>query len=313
VVLLGGAVIALFFIAGEVDGGFGGIFELARAEGKLTLVNWTWDYTVMALWVVVLGNLFGNLVPYTTDQAVIQRYLTTKDEKAAARSIWTNAALVIPGSLLFFAVGTALYAYFKTHPAQLEPTLAQDAIFPLYIVRTLPGGLAGLLIAGVFAASMSSLDSSMHSMATALVTDFYRRFRPDAEDHRCLRLARALTLGLGVLGTVTALVLAPLNIMSLWLTFAKVLGLVGGGLAGVFALGIFTRRATPTGAITGFLVGSSVTLAAWLCTPMHGYLYAPVGVITCFLIGYVASILTPGEPKALDGLTIYSMQKAEES
>jgi SSS family transporter len=312
VVLLGGAWVALFVIAGKVDGGFGGIFEIARADAKLTMFHWSWDYTAMAFWVVVIGNFFGNLVPYTTDQAVIQRYLTTKDERAAARGIWTNAVLVIPGSLLFFCVGTALYAYFKTHAAQLEPTLAQDAIFPLFIVQSLPAGVAGLVIAGVFAASMSSLDSSMNSMATALVTDFYRRFRPDAPDSRCLRLARILTLVLGILGTGTALVLAPLNIMSLWLTFAKMLGLVGGGLAGMFALGVFTRRATAAGALTGFVAGSAVTLGAWRFTPVHGYLYAPIGVLTCVVVGYAVSVLSPSEPRELDGLTLYTMGKAEE-
>jgi len=307
-VLLGGALVALFVIAGNVDGGFAGIFQSAAAEGKLRTFNWTWDYTVMAVWVVLIGNLFGNLMSYTTDQAVIQRYLTTRDERAAARSIWANAVLVIPGSLVFFTLGTALYVFYKAHPALLEPRLQTDATLPLFIAEKLPAGVAGLVIAGVFAASMSSLDSSMNSVATALVTDFYRRFKPAAEDGACLRLARWLTLALGALGTGTALLLATYDIKSLWFAYTKILGLVGGGLTGVFMLGIFTRRATGAGAFAGVVAGTALGLYAWLRTPVHFYLYAAIGAAVSFAVGYVASLVLPREGRSMEGLTLFTLR-----
>ena len=103
---------------------------------------------------VLVGNFFNNLVPYTSDQAVVQRYLATKDEKAAARAIWTNAALVPVATLILFTLGTALWAFYREQPEMLDPTLATDAIFPLFIVQQLPAGVAGLVIASIFAAAM---------------------------------------------------------------------------------------------------------------------------------------------------------------
>ena len=310
-VLLGGAIISLCIIVGSIDGGVAGIVEIAKADAKLDVVIWSWDYSIMAVWVVVVGNLFANLVPYTTDQAVIQRYLTTKDEKAAARAIWTNAALVIPGSLVFYAVGTALYAFFKSNAGLLEPTLKNDAIFPLFIAQQLPVGVAGLVIAGVFAASMSSLDSSLNSVATALVTDFYRRFKPDAEDHGCLVLARTLTVILGVLATVASLVMASMDVRSLWFLFTKILGLLGGGLAGIFALGVFTRRTTGVGALVGAVTGSALTVFVWRCTSTHFFLYAAIGIATCFVVGYLVSLVLPARPKDLSELTLFTLAAEE--
>jgi SSS family transporter len=309
VVLLGGAVAALVVIAGNVEGGLPGVFSVAAADAKLRVCHWSWDYTAMAVWVVVLGNLLSNLIPYTADQAVVQRYLTTRDERAAARGIWINTALILPGTLIFFTIGAALYAYYKSTPAALEPTLENDYILPLFIAQKLPVGLAGLIVAGIFAASMSTLDSSMNSVATALVTDFYRRFRPEAPDGTCLRLARWLTLLLGALGTGTALFLASVDIRSLWFTFVKILGLVGGGLAGVFILGIFTRRATGAGALVGIVAGAILSLFAWLFTPVHFYLYAAIGIAGCFLVGYLASLISPAPTRSLDGLTIFTIPK----
>ena len=306
VVLLGGAILSLFIVVSQVNGGLAAILDVARTDSKLKLAIWSWDHTVMAVWVVIIGNLFSNLVPYTTDQAVIQRYLTTKDEKAAARAIWTNAALVIPGSLVFYAVGTALYAFFKGHPSLLEPTLKTDAVFPLFIAQQLPVGVAGLVIAGVFAASMSSLDSSLNSVATAIVTDFYRRFKAGVDDHDCLRLARALTVVLGVVATGASLVMASMDVRSLWFLFTKILGLLGGGLAGVFALGVLTRRATGPGALVGAIAGSTLTVFVWKYTAVHFFLYAAVGIVTCFVVGYVASLVLPAPARDLSDLTVFT-------
>jgi SSS family transporter len=309
VVLLGGAILSLFIIAGNVDGGLAGVIEMAAEDGKFHMFNWTWDYTIMAAWVVLIGNLFGNLVPYTTDQAVVQRYLTTQDETRAARSIWTNAILVIPGSLTFFTIGAALFVFFKTQPQLLEPGLQADAIFPLFIVEKLPVGVAGLVIAGVFAASMSSLDSSLNSVATALVTDFYRRFKTDAEDHRCLNLARGITVVLGLAATAAALYMGSFggDIKSLWFLFVQILGLLGGALAGIFALAIFSRRTSGVGAIAGAAAGIAATLFVWRTDLMHFYLWAVVGVVVTFVVGYAVSLVVP-ERKNLAGLTIYTLR-----
>jgi len=307
VVLLGGALISLFIIAGGVDGGFSGIVAVGRAGQKFRTFNLTWDVTVAAVWVVVIGNLLANLVPYTTDQAVIQRYLTTPDEKQAAKAIWTNAVLTVPASVIFFGLGSALFAFYKARPELLNPALQTDAIFPWFIFQQLPAGISGLVIAGLFAAAMSTLDSSMNSVSAAMVTDFYRRFKPGAADRTCLKVARWLTVLLGAVAAGTALLMATYEIRSLWDLYLSLLGLLGGSLAGVFAMGIFTRRAHGLGALVGAAVSAVVLFFVQRHTRVHLFLYAPVGIISCFVTGYLASLIIPAAPKRLKGLTIFTL------
>ncbi len=307
IVLMGGALLSLIIIACNVEGGLSEMLTTAWADAKFHTFTWSWDYTITAVWVVLLGNLFITLGPYTTDQVVIQRYLTTRDEKQAAGAIWTNAVLTIPSAILFFGLGTALYVFYKGNPGLLNPAAEVKQIFPWFIARQLPMGVAGLVIAGLFAAAMSSLDSSMNSMATAIVTDWYRRFRSGVSDHTCLNVARWLTVLLGAFGTVTALMMATWEVKSLWDLFTKVLGLFGGSLSGLFALGIFTRRASGTGVLIGALVSVVLLYVVQQYTPVHFFLYAAVGVISCFGVGYLASFVFPARDKSLDGLTIYTL------
>jgi SSS family transporter len=303
-VLMGGALLCIAIIVFRVDGGFVGIIDLGQQANKFKAVNLTWDYTVAAVWVVVLGNFLSNLVPYSADQTVIQRYLTTPTQKQAANAIWTNAVLTIPAAFTFFFLGTALYAFYKTQPGHLNPTLDTDAVLPWFIVHELPAGVAGVVLAAVFAAAMSSLDSSMNSMATVLVTDFYHRFRPNSADRTRLLLARIITVALGLFGTAGALLMATYPIKSLWDLFLALLGLLGGGLAGVFALGIFTRRANSAGAIVGVVSSTIILYYVQRHTDVHFFLYGGIGILTCVTLGYLASLLFPSPNPCPDNLTL---------
>lgn len=293
VVLLGGALLSLVIIAANLEGGFGEIIQVGSANAKFHMFNWSWDYTITAVWVVLIGNLLSNLMPYTADQVVVQRYLTTVDEKQAARSIWTNAAITIPTQLLFFGLGTSLYVLYKSQPELLNLNISTDAIFPWFISQQLPAGLAGLVIAGLFAAAMSSLDSSMNSVSAALVTDFYRRLKKTVSETDTLRLARWLTVLMGVIGTATALIMATFEIKSLWDVFFKLLGLSGGSLAGIFALGVFTTKANGPGTLTGALASTIILYWVQSATELHFFLYAAVGIVSCFVVGYLASVIFP--------------------
>lgn len=308
-VLVGGALASLVVIVMGVDGGAGRIIHDGLEAGKLRLAAMDFSaasIATTAVWVIMLGKFLESMMSYTSDQAVVQRYLTTKDQQAAARSIWTNAVLVVPSTLLFFSVGTGLWAFYKTHPHLLNPAGSADDIFPWFIAQQLPAGLSGLVVAGLFAASMSSLDSSMNSMATVLTHDFYRRIRPGASDHHCLLLAKWLTLLLGAIGTGAALYMAYLSSKSMWDQYTKVIGLFGGGMAGLFALAVLTRRANSFGAVIGFLSSAGILFAVTQSRVVNFFLYAGVGMISCFAVGYVVSILTGGCRKPLGGLTIHT-------
>jgi len=159
------------------------------------------------------------------------------------------------------------------------------------------------VIAGVFAATMSSLDSSVHSIATAVTVDWYRRFRPEATDAGCLRLARVLTVLLGTAAVGMALVLVTYDVRSLWFLFQASLGLVSSGLVGVFMLGIFTARASAAGALTGAAASVAVLVYVTGFTPLHFYLYPVVGIAVCVGVGYAASLVLPSRGRDLTGLT----------
>ena len=307
VILMGAALLCLVLIALGVDGGFGKVVATGLADGKLHAVDMTWDFTTTAIWVVIVGNLFSMLMPLTADQTVVQRYLSTTSERAAGRALWTNALGGIPASILFFGLGTALYVFYKTHPAALDPGVETKAIFPLFIVQQLPPGVCGLVIAGLFAAAMSSIDSSMNSIACVVVNDYYKRFKPGVPDRRCLLLARGITVALGLLAVGTASVTARLNIPSMWEAYLEIFGLFGGSLAALFAMGIFTRRVHATGALIG--AGASVVVLYFVKThtKIHFLLYAAIALVTCFVVGYLASLIIPARRKNLGGLIVYRM------
>ena len=311
-VLLGGALCCLTVLLLGTDGSPTELLQTAWSDGKLRLANLHFDPTnaSLALWVVIVGGIGQNLSSYTADQAVVQRYMTTPDHRRAARSIWFAAVLAIPTSVIFFIMGTALYLFYKNHPAKLDPTFSTDQILPLFISNELPIGVAGLLVAGVFAAAQSTVSTSMNSTATSVVTDFLRPGGWLCSESGYLRAARALTLGFGTLGTLIALVFVDPQIRSLFDQFVKVIGLFMGVLGGLFALGILTRRATGSGALLGALVGALVMGMLPFYTGISGFLYATIGLVVSYCVGYTASLLFPGTVGNTTGLTLYSVRTA---
>jgi solute:Na+ symporter, SSS family len=307
-VLAAGALLAFSLIVMRTDGGVVDLFVVAHAHGKFfENASFGWDTAAATATVVLVGSMFSNLVPYTAQQDVVQRYVTTKDQARAAKSIWINAFISVPSSAMFFLVGTALFVFYKAHPERLDPALPTDSVFPQFIVRELPAGVAGIVVAGVFAAAQSTLSSSLNSIATAYVTDFHRRFKPATSDSGDLLIARLVTLLLGVVGILSACWLASTDVKFLWDAFLKLLGLTGGALAGLFALGIFTTRATGPGALVGAVV-SAITLYFVQRSPDVSFLlYGAIGIIVCFVAGYLASLVLPGSGRTdLAGLTLFT-------
>ncbi len=308
IVLLGGAVLSLIVILIGLDNGISEFMNTGIADGKFRMVEWSWDYTTAVLWVVIIGGLAQQLIPYSSDQGVVQRYMSVSTRKKAASSIWTNAGLSFFATVLFFSVGTALYVFYKKNPVSLDPSYQTDAVFPLFIAQNLPVGLAGIVIAGIFAAAQSTISTSMNSISTAFTTDFIRRFDLISSEKGYLNLARITTMMAGILGTSFALVIAYADIISLFDSYLSILGLLGGAMCGLFMLGIFTSRSNGKGALIG-AVGGAVTL--WLVqqyTDVSFLLYAAIGVIGTFVLGYLASFMFPGDVKNTEGLNIHSVK-----
>lgn len=307
-VLMGGAIAAIAVAVAGIDGGIETIFDIGNQRDKFKLVDFSWDPTRLVFWVSIIGFFFLNLISYTSDQVVIQRYLTVKNEREAARSLWTNGLIVLPGVAIFFGLGTVLYIYYLLNPTEISSP-NPDEILPFYIVTKLPVGLAGLVIAGIFAASMSSLDSSMNSIATAYITDFHKRLWPGRSDHAYLRIARYTTILMGVVGTGTAMWIAASKVGFIFDFFQEMLGMIGGSLAGVFILAIFTKSANAPGAIAGTFAGATITLLVKYYTELNGYLYGAIGVLSCVVIGWIMSHFFKDKNKQIDGFTYYTIKK----
>jgi SSS family transporter len=307
-VLLGGLLVALGVVVAHVEGGLRTIYSTALADGKLHLANLDFgprSFTSNSLWVILLGMFFQSLYSYTSDQAIVQRYMTTRDERGARRAMWTTAWMGVFGSLLFFIVGASLYVFYKTHPDRLDPIMKTDAVFPLFISHELPIGIAGLVVAGIFAAAQSTISTSMNSTATALVTDFCMPLGLCRSDRGYLRLGRVLTVGLGLFGTLFACVLDLLDITSMVDEFMTLLGLFGGVLCGLFMLGMLTSRANASGALSGALIGLVGVWTVKYFTQVNFFLYAMVGTLITFAAGYLVSLLTPTHARDILPLTIY--------
>jgi len=310
IVLLGGALLSLLLIIFNIDGGVSEFVSIAAADQKFHLINWDFSKTsiaVSALWVVVLGGIGQSLVPYTSDMSVVQRYMSVRDISRARKAIWTNAIAIIPASLLFFGVGTALYVFYKLNPGKLDPTFKTDAVFPLFISNELPVGIAGLVVAGIFAAAQSTISTSINSISTAFVTDFIRPFRLLKTEKGYLNLARTITFIAGCLGTALAVLFAYSDIKSLWDQFMTILGLLGGSMCGLFCLGIFTTRAKGVGAVIGAFAGAAGLFMIQQYTNVNLLLFASIGIVICFITGYIASVLLPFGTKDITGLTIYTI------
>lgn len=305
-VLLGGALLSIFIAIANIEGGMGTVIQVAMEQQKFKLVDWSWDYTELVFWVAIIGFFFLNLISYTSDQVVIQRYLTVKNEEEAAKSLWTNGIITLPGILLFFGLGTVLYVFYYSNPDKVG-SVNPEELLPYYIVAELPVGIAGLVIAGIFAASMSSLDSSMNSIATAYISDIHKYFKPKLGDREYLKLAKIITVVMGLFGTLTAIWIAASEVGFIFDLFQKLLGMIGGSLAGVFVLAIFSQKANATGVIIGTISGAAITFLISRYTDVNGYLYGAIGVVSCVLIGYVFSLLFPKGTSQPDGFTFKSI------
>ncbi len=291
VFLIGAALLCFVLIVGRLDGGFGTLVQVAVEHDKLRLVRWSGDQAAIATWVVLLGSMFSGVVPFISDQSIIQRYQATTDVPAAGRALWTNAGFAMINTCLLLGVGTAMYVYYRQFPTHLAGLPRTDAILPFFIARELPPGVAGLVVAGIFAAAQSAISTSLNSTSTVIVTDFLQRLSPPRDDAHWLRRAKAITAVAGVVAVSLACLLAVMPMDSAFDFFQRLLGLTSSGLAGLFLLGIFTRRARTAGALTGAISSAVVLYLVQTETQMHVYLYALTGISVCVVVGYTVSLL----------------------
>ena len=293
-ILVGGAIFAALYLWGNTEGGFSGAWQIAVDNDKLQLFVWSWDYRRVTFWVAILGGgLANNLISYTSDQTVIQRYMTTKDEKSAGRSILVNGFMSVFISVAFYFIGTGLYTFYKTHPASLDITMQQgDAIFPFFMMSQMPAGIAGLLIAAIFAATMSTISSNINSVSTAFSVDFIQRFRPSIKDAALLRVARWTCIVSGMIGLVIALLMATWDIASLLDYFNTILGLLTSGLGGLFFVAVFMPRVRGYAGLIGFIAGEVTVFMIKTFTEANVFTFGLIGIVVSVFVAWIVSFVT---------------------
>lgn len=304
-VMFGGALFAIGFIIFGLDGGIGEFLSVAGPEGKMKLLDWRWDLTEATVWGFIFLVVFDVVLTFPKDQVLMQRVLSTRSDKEAGRAVWTFAAIMIPGGFMFYLIGTALYVYYQGHPERMDPLMQIDATFPLFIAAELPVGVTGLIIAGILAASMSTLSSIMNSVATLASVDFYDKLVKSPNPKTSVRFAELMTVVTGLIGMGAAWLLSRYDIHSLFDVSIELAGLLGGGFAGAYTLGMFTRRANWQGVSIG--IGSAIVLTtvAWSMDLVHPYFYLAISILVCIIVGYLSSLLFPPPPGSLAGLTIH--------
>src|SRR5438477_10351739 len=193
VIYIGGSLLAAYILVHLVPGGWTAIVADARAAGKLQVVSWSLDVTVpFTFWAGLVGGCFLTMASHGTDQLLVQRLLTCRNQRESQRALVLSGFVVFAQFALFLTIGMMLHAYYAHHP--LPPMASNDEIFPAFIVRSLPHGVAGLVIAAIFAAAMSNLSGSLNSLASTTVLDFYKPYiGARASDAQLLKLSRWLT------------------------------------------------------------------------------------------------------------------------
>ena len=297
VILIVGTLAIYAYLVCGTDGGFAGFWSLGQAAEKFRVFDLALDWSKPVFWVVFVGGVVANLASYTSDQCVVQRYMTTKDEKGAAKSILFNGVLSFVNCIVFFTLGVALWTFFRSHPELLDVTMPKnDSVFPLFIGNVLPTGFSGLILAAVAAATMSTLSANLNSAASAFTTDFYARLGgarvTEAGKLRCGRIATVVT---GLLGGAFALVLANMEVHSIYDQFQRFLGVLTGGLGCLFFMGVFMKRVTPVGATAGLIVNYAVCFGLdQLSFPHkpHLLLFGALGMVACLIVAPLVSVMT---------------------
>ena len=256
IVLLVSLLFCIGLIFWQLPGGMGEVFSVGYAANKFAFPPWhiagaspMTAFCQLTFVVLFLHGVFNQLLYYGADQNVIQRYLAAGSHRHARQGLWIGSFGVIPVFLVLMFLGTALFVYYQRFPDPAVEKLPPDQVFPYFILTRLPAGAVGLTIAGLLAAAMSTLVSNLNAISAVFQIDIYRRYLVVAQsDAHYLRAAKLITLAGGVIITLGALALAQASTKTLLDLVFLVYAIFAGGLAGLFLLGMVSRRANAAGA-----------------------------------------------------------------
>jgi SSS family solute:Na+ symporter len=288
-IFIGGAWLAFGLLLNQIDGGWSGMIDAARhavtdkgvAIDKTQIFDFSFSFTSESFfWAAVLCGLFTSMASFGTDQDMTQRMLTCRKPSLAKRGLIFTGLIDFPIVFTFLLIGLALYAL-KAQTGFAEGIEDTDHIFPTFIVTYLPTGIKGLMLAAVFAAAMSSLDSALSALSSSAVVDLYKAYiKPDASDRHYLALSRFFVFVFALLLVVFAWFFRDIGGV-LKLAFKSV-SYTYGALLGVFLLGLLTKRGRNVTNVIAMVSSVGVVVLLRNVTPVAWHWMIIIGTFWTF-------------------------------
>lgn len=335
IILVFGGVVCLIIVVMKLPGGMGQIFSEAYDAGKFALAEYdpetrtllpaSWDVTFFrkTAFMMLLVGVSQWMYEYTCNQNVVQRYCASRSAADARKSMWICCFTSIPIWVFFMFLGTAFWVFFQNQPqpettAMLNGEATPEGILPFFVLNYMPVGLAGLVIAAVLAAAMSSLDSSINAIATVSVVDIYRRHLvKDKDDRHYLRAARYIAIGASVLMMIGAIILAYSETKTILDATTVLTAITAGGLLGLYMLGMLTKVGDGRSVALGIALTICFTIYRSLesfdlvpSTHIDGYYTAILGHVLMFTVGYTVAHIFSAKPRDLVNLTVWTQSDA---
>lgn len=297
IVYVGGAALSAWILLSRIPGGWSAAAAELTAAGKLQWVNFSFDFSVPYTFV---GGIVGGAVltsaTHGTDQMFVQRLLATGSPRRARRAVIASGLLVFAQIGLFLWIGSLLYAYYSATPPA-TPFTANDRVFPRFIADELPVGLGGIVIAAVFAAAMSTLSSSLSSLASTSTVDLWARLRPAPsgtneaadDDRRALALSHRFTIVWAVaLAGVAFLAQAWGSVLEAGLTITSI---TFGAVLGIFLVGQTRWRVSANHASMAMVAGIVVLVLVQLRGGLAWTWYTLLGALVTIAVAALLSRL----------------------
>ena len=292
-VLIAGVVFTLIYLVFSIDGGIGTIFTTLQNGKFLAPDEVVFDPNILksSVFIILVGAGINTFSSYISSQDVVQRFTTTTDIKELRKMTFGNGFLSIGTTTVIYLIGTALFVFYHQNPQVLQ-TAHQDQIFASFIVYQLPIGISGILIAAIYAASQSTLSTGLNSVATSWVLDIQDSFNRQISEEKQTKIAKLVSLGVGIIAIIVSMILANGEIKSAYEWFNSFMGLVLGVLAGIFVLGVITKKATSIGAYAGFFTSAIIVINLKYNHPeVTSWSYAIISIGVSCIIGYIISLI----------------------
>ncbi|WP_297712217.1 sodium:solute symporter [Clostridium sp.] len=295
IVLIVGVIFALGFLLLNIDGGFKEVIRTLFLENKfISQKEIIFDKNILktSVFIILVGAGLNTFSSYISSQDVVQRFTTTTNIKELKKMTYGNGILSIVVATIFYLIGTALFVFYNQNPNLLQVN-NQDQIFASYIAFQVPVGISGLLLAAIYAAAQSTLSTGLNSVATSWTLDIQKFISKNIDNKSETKIARYISLGIGVITIIVSIMLANGKIKSVYEWFNSFMGLVLGVLAGVFVLGVINKSANKFGAYAGLITSSIIVIVLkYSNSSISTWSYSLISIIVSVIIGSLISYIT---------------------